>query len=132
MKLLRTFFIGVLVLLLPLYGQAAVDLSCHCTMQSGATMHPSAMQQMSGHDMDCCAHHALEKPFEKHNSPEKSGSSGQGGHVCDGCSVFQPLAFLMQLPSLPALNLAQSYTALSEQTPPAQEPEGFWRPPRLI
>ncbi len=111
MKQARRFLIGVLVFLLPLYGQAAVDFSCHCTMHTAVTTHQSSMQTMSGHGMDCCHPHAL----EKHAPLDKSGSSGQCGHGCngcDGCSAYQPLAFLMLFPSLPALKFGQVYMAV--------------------
>lgn len=124
MKLLRTFILSLLCVVLPISGLAASGLTGECPMQ--LTMSMDADAGMSGNMPGC----------------ESMKSSSAGGAKAKAKGVFCKVTAQCQFGSLyhPAAKTDISRPAAFGtpvifhyiQSLPVRDPNGLWRPPRLV
>jgi hypothetical protein len=122
MKLLRTFILSLLCAVLPISGLAASGLTGECPMQQ--TMSMSADAGMSG-DMPGC-------DLMKSSSVDKAKVKGVFCKVTAQCqfgSLYHPAAKTdISRPAAFGTPVIFHYV----QSLPVRDPNGLWRPPRLV
>ncbi|MGU7784405.1 hypothetical protein [Burkholderia sp. PU8-34] len=124
MKLLRTIFVLLLCAVLPLSGLAASGLTGECPMQQTMGMTTNADAGMSA-DMTGC-------DSMKSTSVDKAKGKGAFCKVTAQCqfgSLYHPAA---RADVSRPLALARPVVFHYVQSVPVREPNGLWRPPRLI
>ncbi|WP_038710336.1 hypothetical protein [Burkholderia sp. lig30] len=122
MKLLRTIFLLLLCAVLPISGLAASGLTGECPMQQNMSVESSVS---TPGDMPGC-------DSMKPSSVDKAKAKGVFCKVSAQCqfgSLYHPAARVDV--SRPAA-LAQPVTFHYAQSLPVRDPNGLWRPPRLI
>ncbi|KVD59975.1 hypothetical protein [Burkholderia ubonensis] len=122
MKLLRTFILSLLCVVLPISGLAASGLTGECPMQQ--TMAMGADASMSG-DMPGC-------DLMKSSSVDKAKAKGVFCKVTAQCqfgSLYHPAAKAdISRPAVSGTPVVFHYI----QSLPVRDPNGLWRPPRLV
>ncbi|KWF83400.1 hypothetical protein WL94_23490 [Burkholderia cepacia] len=122
MKLLRTFILSLLCVVLPISGLAASGLTGECPMQQ--TMSMGADASMSS-DMPGC-------DLMKSSSVDKAKAKGMFCKVTAQCqfgSLYHPAARTdVSRPAAFGTPVIFHYT----QSLPVRDPNGLWRPPRLV
>ncbi|KVK86417.1 hypothetical protein WJ47_05845 [Burkholderia ubonensis] len=121
MKLLRTFILVLLCAVLPISGLAASGLTGECPMQQSMSMDSASVSA----DMPGC-------DSMKSSSVDKAKAKGAFCKVTAQCqfgSLYHPAARVNV--SRPAA-LTSSVVFHYAQTVPVRDPNGLWRPPRLI
>ncbi|WP_272544879.1 hypothetical protein PPH94_019490 [Burkholderia cepacia] len=122
MKLLRTFILLLLCAMLPISGLAASGLTGECPMQQSMTMDSDS--GMSA-DMPGC-------DSMRSSSPGKGTAKGMFCKVTAQCqfgSLYHPTARADV--SRPAA-LTQPIVFHYADSVPVRDPNGLWRPPRLV
>ncbi|WP_269502698.1 hypothetical protein [Burkholderia sp. IMCC1007] len=122
MKLLRTVFLMLLCAMLPLSGLAASGLTGECPMLQSMSMDSDAVMSA---DMPGCE-------SMKPSSLDKSKAKGVFCKLTAQCqfgSLYHPAAKAEVIrPAAFASPIEFHYTA----SLPARDPNGLWRPPRLV
>ena len=122
MKLLRTFILLLLCAMLPISGLAASGLTGECPMQQ--TMSAGAEADMSA-DMPGC-------DAMKHSSTGQSKAKGAFCKITAQCqfgSLYHPA--VQASVSRPAALVSPVVFHYAESLP-VRDPNGLWRPPRLV
>ncbi|MBY4696555.1 hypothetical protein K6W21_21030 [Burkholderia latens] len=121
MKLLRTFILVLLCAVLPISGLAASGLTGECPMQQSTSTDSARMSA----DMPGC-------DAMKSSSVDKAKTKGAFCKVTAQCqfgSLYHPAARAeVSRPTALASSVVFHYA----QTVPVRDPNGLWRPPRLI
>ncbi len=122
MKLLRTFILLLLCAVLPISGLAASGLTGECPMQQ--TMSAGADADMAADMPDCDA--------MKHSSTGQSKAKGAFCKITAQCqfgSLYHPA--VQASVSRPAAIVSPVVFHYAESLP-VRDPNGLWRPPRLV
>ncbi|KVP21026.1 hypothetical protein WL78_02915 [Burkholderia ubonensis] len=122
MKLLRTFILLLLCAVLPISGLAASGLTGECPMQQTMAMDTDASQSA---DMPGCE-------SMKASSVYKAKAKGAFCKVTAQCqfgSLYHPAATAdISRPAVSGTPVVFHYI----QSLPVRDPNGLWRPPRLV
>ncbi|KVK87855.1 hypothetical protein WJ47_12075 [Burkholderia ubonensis] len=122
MKLLRTFILSLLCAVLPISGLAASGLTGECPMQQTMAMDTDAGQSA---DMPGCE-------SMKPASVDKAKAKGAFCKVTAQCqfgSLYHPAAKAdISRPAVSGTPVVFHYI----QSLPVRDPNGLWRPPRLV
>ncbi|KWO42458.1 hypothetical protein WT97_02195 [Burkholderia sp. MSMB1459WGS] len=122
MKLLRTFILSLLCVVLPISGLAASGLTGECPMQQ--TMSMGAYASMSS-DLPGC-------DLMKSSAVDKAKAKGAFCKVTAQCqfgSLYHPAAKTdVSRPAAFGMPVIFHYA----QSLPVRDPNGLWRPPRLV
>lgn len=121
MNLLRTFILVLLCAVLPISGLAASGLTGECPMQQTMSMDSASMPR----DMRDC-------DSMKSSSADKTKAKGvfcKATAQCQFGSLYHPAARAdISRPAALASPVVFHYA----QSLPVRDPNGLWRPPRLV
>lgn len=122
MKLLRTLFILLLAIAIPLEGLAAVRMVETMRMHSV----PMEMAQSAGTADETCVMNMSDAGISS-----KSTAPCKMGDACKICQVFPSTTSATGVSPLP-LPLIDTVALLPESFLPSRDPSGLWRPPRSL